>query len=69
MFVKSSGVLFYIKKNRVGADGECPIYLRITVDKVSKTISTYRSYDPNYWNQATGRVIVKRNHPEEKGRA
>jgi len=69
MFVKSFGVLFYIKKNRVGADGECPIYLRITVDKVSKTISTYRSYDPNYWNQATGRVIVKRNHPEDKGRA
>jgi len=69
MFVKSFSVLFYIKKNRVGADGECPIYLRITVDKVSKTISTYRSYDPNYWNQATGRVIVKRNHPEEKGRA
>jgi integrase len=69
MFVKSFGVLFYIKKNRVGADGECPIYLRITVDKVSKTISTYRTYDPKYWNQATGRVIVKRNHPEDKGRA
>jgi len=69
MISTSFGVLFYIKKHRMGGNGECPIFLRITVDKVPKEITTHRTCDPNYWNKDKGRIIIKRNQSLEEGRA
>lgn len=50
MLEKSFGLLFYLKKPRNYQKGNMPIYLRITVDGVSKEISTGRQWDPSKWN-------------------
>jgi hypothetical protein len=44
---KSFGLFFHLKstKNYKGV-GELPIYLCVTVDKVSREISTKRKWDP-----------------------
>lgn len=49
---KTFTVLFFIKKNQLLKNGEAPIRMRITVDKVSVDISVKRSCPPNLWNQA-----------------
>ena len=39
---KTFGLLFYLKKSKVDAQGKCPIYLRITIDGKRTEISTKR---------------------------
>jgi len=69
MISRTFSVLFYIRKRRLDANGECPIYMRMTVDGLSASISTQLSCDPVYWNQATGKIIIKKNQSPEQGRA
>jgi site-specific recombinase XerD len=56
MLDKSFGLLFYLKKPKNYVKGEIPIYLRITVDGVTKELSLKRSCDPNRWNSDAGRA-------------
>lgn len=57
---KSFGLFFHLKttKNYKGI-GELPIYLCVTVDKVSREISTKRKWDPAKWNSDSGRAEGK----------
>ena len=42
---KTFGLLFYLKKSKVDAQGKCPIYLRITIDGKRTEISTKRTIE------------------------
>lgn len=57
MLDKSFGFLFYLKKRSGYQKGEVPIYLRITVDGVSKELSVKRTCDPERWNPSAGRAM------------
>ena len=45
----------YVKKSGVLKNGECPIYLRITVNKQAVVVSLQGSVLPELWNQAKER--------------
>jgi site-specific recombinase XerD len=53
-------LLFYLKKPRGNAEGERPIYLRITIDGQPKEMSIQRSCAPARWNPDTGRAAVNK---------
>jgi site-specific recombinase XerD len=57
MIMKSFGLLFYLKKRSGYVSGDLPIYMRITVDGVSKEISLLRMCDPARWNPVTARMV------------
>ena len=42
--------LIYVKKSKENANGECPIYLRITIDGQATEISVKRTVKPSQWN-------------------
>ena len=54
---KTFGLLFYLKKSKVDAQGKCPIYLRITVDGKRTEISTKRSIAISKWNTQANKAI------------
>ena len=56
---KSFGLFFHLKITRNNNAAELPIYLCITVNKVSREISTKRKCDPSKWNATAGRVEGK----------
>ena len=56
MLEKSFSLLFYLKKPKNYQKGSMPIYMRITVDRTPKEISTGRQCDPDRWNANAGRV-------------
>jgi hypothetical protein len=57
---KSFGLFFHLKSTRnYKGVGELPIYLCVTVDKVSREISTKRKWDPAKWNADAGRAEGK----------
>jgi len=60
MISKSFGLLFYLKKPRGYVKGECPIYLRITMDGVMKEMSIHRNCDPSRWDSKIGRTIISK---------
>ncbi|CAI8876357.1 site-specific integrase [Chryseobacterium sp. IT-36CA2] len=47
---KTFNLLFYIKKAKINAKGEAPIYMRITIDGKISEISTKRIVQPLKWN-------------------
>ncbi|GEN73927.1 site-specific integrase [Chryseobacterium lathyri] len=47
---KTFNLLFYIKKAKMNAQGEAPIYMRITIDGKISEISTKRTVQPSKWN-------------------
>lgn len=51
------GILFYIKNAKSLANGEVPIYLRITVDGKRAEFSIQRSINPDKWNSKAGKAI------------
>jgi len=57
MIMKSFGLLFYLKKRSGYVSGDLPIYMRITVDGVSKEISLLRVCNPARWNPETARMV------------
>jgi len=47
---KTFGLLFYIKRSKMIADGTVPVYLRITIDSERVEISSKRYVNPGKWN-------------------
>jgi site-specific recombinase XerD len=56
---KSFGLFFHLKTTRNYKEGELPIYLCITVNKVNREISTKRKCDPSKCNATPGRADGK----------
>ncbi|PNQ72791.1 recombinase [Hanstruepera neustonica] len=54
---KTFGLLFYLKKSKVDAQGKSPIYLRITVDGKRTEISTKRTIEPERWSAEANKAI------------
>ena len=50
------GILFYLKHAKALANGEVPIYLRITVDGKRAEHSIQRYIHPDNWNGKGGRA-------------
>lgn len=57
MLDKSYGLFFFLKRPQDYVRGEMYIYLRITVNGVSKDLSTKRSWDPARWDAKAGKAI------------
>lgn len=57
MLEKSLGLMFFLKHPKNYEKGDKYIYLRITVDGVSKELSVKREWDPVRWNVRTGRAL------------
>jgi site-specific recombinase XerD len=47
---KTFGLLFYVKKTKIIANGTAPVYLRITIDGERADISSKRYVNPDKWN-------------------
>ena len=54
---KTFGLLFYLKKSKVDAQGKCPIYLRITIDGKRAEISTKRTIEIDKWSNQANKAI------------
>ena len=58
MLEKSFGIFFFLKKPKTeNADGMRYVYLRMTIDGVSKEISTKRLWHPSRWNVDSGKAL------------
>lgn len=49
--------LFIVKKHRVNANGESPIYLRITINGKTSDMSVHREVDVNMWDSKLAMAI------------
>lgn len=47
---KTFGLLFYVKRSKMIADGTVPVYLRVTIDGERIEISSKRYVNPDKWN-------------------
>ena len=56
MLEKSFGLLFFLKQPKNQKKGIRYVYLRITVDGISKELSTKRTWELDRWNQSSGRA-------------
>ena len=56
---KSFHILFFVKKNKIKANGEAPIAFRITVDKQFCELYIRRSTPAENWDQIKGRLKTK----------
>ena len=57
MLEKSFGLLFFLKQAKNQKSDERYVYIRITVDGTSKELSTKRVWNPDRWNQSSGRAM------------
>jgi len=57
MLEKSFGLLFFLKQSKNHKRGPQYFYLRITVDGLSKELSTKRLCEPSRWSLEAGKVI------------
>ncbi len=53
---KSFGLLFYVKRSKMLADGTTPVYLRITMDCGRVEVSAKRYVNPTKWNAASQKL-------------
>jgi len=56
MLEKSFGLLFFLKQSKNQESNVRYVYLRITVEGISKELSTKRIWEPDRWNQSAGRA-------------
>ncbi len=56
MLEKSLGLLFFLKQPKNQKQKERYVYLRITVNGISRELSTKRVWFPDRWNQSSGRA-------------
>jgi site-specific recombinase XerD len=61
-------LLFYINKQKIKANGNCPIMGRITLDGKICQYSTGEEISPALWDADSGRVIIRGNTPKDKKR-
>jgi site-specific recombinase XerD len=54
---KTFGLLFYLKKSKVDAQGKCPIYLRITIDGKRTEVSAKRTIEIEKWSKEANKAI------------
>ena len=47
---------FYLKKDKINAKGEAPVYLRLTLNRKRTAISTNNSIVPGNWNKNAERA-------------
>lgn len=59
-------LLFYINKQKIKANGNCPIMGRITLDGKICQYSTGEEISPVLWDADLGRVIIRGNTPKDK---
>ena len=50
-------LFFYINRTRIRKNGECPLYLRISINAKRLTIYTKRNIRPDMWDVGKGMVI------------
>ena len=62
---KSLGILFFLRKPRPFRPGPWLVFLRITVDGISKELSLKRTWDKSKWKSNPGRATGK----EEQAKA
>jgi integrase len=65
MLEKSFGLLFFLKQPRNHEAGPMYVYLRITVDGVSKELSVKRSWLPSRWNAKANRASGTKEDAKE----
>jgi len=53
---KKLGLLFFLKRSKMNANGLVPIYLKITIGGVRTDISSKRFIDPAKWNNQSQKV-------------
>ena len=53
---KTFNLLFFVRRNKILANGTAPIYLRITIDGKIREITTKRHIEPEKWNSVTQKV-------------
>src|SRR3989442_11118848 len=56
MLEKSFGLLFFLKQSKKQKNGLQYVYLRITVDGVSKELSTKRLWEAIRWSSKAGKA-------------
>jgi site-specific recombinase XerD len=61
-------LLFYINKQKIKANGNCPIMGRITLDGKICQYSTGEEISSALWDADSGRVIIRGNTPKDKKR-
>ena len=59
-------LLFYINKQKIKANGNCPIMGRITLDGKICQYSTGEEISPALWDADSGRVIIRDNNSKNK---
>lgn len=59
-------LLFYINKQKIKANGNCPIMGRITLDGKICQYSTGEEISPVLWDADLGRAIIRGNTPKDK---
>jgi len=52
-------ILFFVKRSRVTKNGEVPVQLKVTVNKVRIEVSINLTVNPDVWNSATEKAIGK----------
>ena len=59
---------FLLKSTKTAADGQAPIYVRLTINGVRKEMATNLKVLPNYWNQKSGKVVNKDKFATEQNK-
>src|SRR6185312_645025 len=65
MLEKSFGLFYFLKQPKTTKRTNYYIYLRITVDGVSRDISIKRCWPSNRWDQSSGRAIGTRSDAKD----
>jgi site-specific recombinase XerD len=50
-------ILFYVRKSKTNAEGQAPVYLRMTANGQRFETATSRYIEPSKWSQETGRAL------------
>lgn len=59
---------FFINKSKTRANGQCPIYLRITIDGEQVALSIKRTVDPKVWDKKSGLALGRNAETRELNR-
>jgi hypothetical protein len=57
--------MIYIKKDKARLNGECPIYIKIVLNKKTTTVSTDKYLSEKRWIETNGLRLVLRSEKEK----